>query len=102
MRCMYCGKPAGDDSRCEAHALPSQVKPIEQLKELLASGEFHHATYRNQGTLWEGLHIYRKKEDGFLGYTHSGIIFGKNDPDLEEAYQLVRHTGVSVGAYGSG
>lgn len=74
---------------------------LEQLKQLLSDGQFHHATYRNHGTLWEGLHVYRKSETGFRGFDHC-LLFGKSDPDLDAAYALVRHTGVSVGAYGRG
>lgn len=72
-----------------------------ELKALLASGEFHHATYRNQGTLWEGLHIYRRSEKGFRGFDHAAII-GKDSPHLAEAERMVSHTGVSVGSYGNG
>ncbi len=73
---------------------------LEQLKELLASGQFHHATYRNFGTLWEGLWIYRKY-DGLRGFKPAGC-FGKDSPLLHDAEELVRGTGVSVGAYGRG
>jgi len=72
---------------------------INDLKALIASGEFHHATYRNQGTLWEGLHIYKKENNGFNGFTHAGM-FPKEEHD--EAYNLVRHTGVSLGSRGNG
>lgn len=77
------------------------MRPIEELQGLLASGEFHHATYRDQGTLWEGLHFYKKDGAGFRGFTHAGII-PKGDPDLDTAHNLVRHTGVSVGSYRGG
>ena len=77
------------------------MKPIEVLQALLDTGEFHHATYRNIGTLWEGLHVYRKSATGFRGFEHATLI-GKNDPDLDRAHELVRHTGISVGAYGRG
>ena len=73
---------------------------IAELKALLESGEFHHATYRNFGTLWEGLHIY-KKYDGLRGFIPVGI-FGKNSPDLCEAENIVKHTGISVGSFGNG
>lgn len=72
---------------------------IDELKTLQASGEFHHATYRNQNSLWEGLHIYRKSETGFRGFEHVGA-FLKNNPDLQQAESLC--TGVSVGSYGRG
>ena len=77
------------------------MRQIDVLRALLASGEFHHATYRNQGTVWEGLHFYRRSESGFRGYDHAGCV-GKNDPDLDAAHDLVAHTGISVGCYGGG
>lgn len=72
---------------------------IEMLMELLASGQFHHATYRNQGTIWEGLWIYQKSETGFRGFEAVGF-FGRQTAHLEQAEQLVSHTGVSLGSYG--
>lgn len=77
------------------------MTPIEQLRETLRNGTFHHATYRNIGTLWEGLWFYVKDADGFRGYSVAGCI-NKTDPNLNEAHELVRGTGVSVGAYGQG
>jgi hypothetical protein len=73
---------------------------LESLKSLLASGEFHHATYRCIGTVWEGLWFYRKG-NGPRGFTVAGCV-NKTSPDLEAAMELVRHTGVSVGSYGNG
>lgn len=74
---------------------------IDALKEMLANGTFDHATYRDRGTLWEGLHIYTKNAEGFRGYEHS-MIFHAGTPELKEAEALTRGTGVSVGAYGEG
>lgn len=75
---------------------------LAKLQELIDSGNFHHATYRNQGTLWEGLWIYEKETTNkFNGFRPTGS-FAKDDPCLEEAYALVRHTGVSVGHFGGG
>lgn len=73
------------------------------LKELVSKGELHHATYRNQGTLWEGLWFYRRKHGvgSFRGYEVAGAILA-NDPDLDDAYELVRGTGISIGSYGNG
>ena len=73
---------------------------LEQLKSLMDSGEFHHATYRDQGTLWEGLWIY-KRYNGLRGF-EPAICFGKNDPNLHAAEDMVRGTGVSLWAYGCG
>jgi len=74
---------------------------IQELKTMLDSGEFHHATFRNRGTLWEGLWIYRKSTPGFLGYDVAGA-FLKDSPELNAAFDLCRGTGISVGAYGRG
>ena len=74
---------------------------ITELEALLTDGLFHHATYRNHGTLWEGLWIYARKADGFRGYALAGC-FSKDSPDLARAYELTRGTGISVGAYGQG
>ena len=71
------------------------------LRDLVERGNFHHATYRCQGSLWEGLWFYRRKPDGFRGYEVAGCIL-KDDPDLDEAYKLVAGTGVSLGSYGNG
>jgi hypothetical protein len=76
---------------------------IALLKELLASGKFHHATTRHHGgrLMW-GLHIYQKEDNGFNGFSHA-LFFPENDPETERAaYELVRKTGVSFGAYGQG
>jgi hypothetical protein len=72
---------------------------LDELKTLQATGQYHHATYRNQNTLWEGLHIYVRDAEGFRGFRHAGV-FGKDDPNLQAAEEAVRLTGVSVGAYG--
>lgn len=75
---------------------------LTQLRVLLDSGRFHHATYRDHGKLWEGLHIYERDDNGFNGYKMAGFSFLKNDPELDLAYEMLRHTGVSVGSYGRG
>lgn len=73
---------------------------LEELKRLMESGEFHHATYRDKGTLWEGLWVYRRY-NGLRGFEPAGA-FLKGNIDAEAAWELVRGTGVSVGAYGQG
>ncbi len=78
------------------------MNKLAELRDLLATGKFHHATYRSIGTCWEGLHIYQRDENGYNGFTPAGLLFGKGDPELEAALQLVAHTGYSVGAYGQG
>lgn len=76
---------------------------LEALKALLASGEFHHATYRNFGTLWEGLYFYRRDVNAARGFELAGAVNARMDADaMVEAESLVRATGVSVGAYGQG
>lgn len=74
---------------------------LAELKALRESGEFHHATYRNHGTLWEGLWVYVKSETGFRGYVPAGAFF-KGSVDLDAAFELIQGTGISVGAYGRG
>lgn len=80
------------------------MKPINQLRALLASGDFHHATYRCIGTVHEGLWFYRKDPNGWLGYNVAGCVSKLLDTpeDLDEAHRLVAHTGISVGSYGGG
>jgi hypothetical protein len=73
---------------------------IEQLKNLLSSGQFDHATYREIGSIWEGLYIYAK-EDSKIGFNLVGS-FNVADGLADEAHELVRHTGVSVGSRGNG
>ena len=74
---------------------------VEMLKELMEKGKFHHATYRDIGTIWEGWYIYEKDESGMRGFTLVGA-FGKRCPRLKEVEELVRNTGYSVGSYGNG
>lgn len=76
---------------------------LEALKRLLESGEFHHATYRCIGTLWEGLWFYSRSSKGRRGFEVAGCINASMDADvLDEAHELVKGTGVSVGSYGAG
>jgi hypothetical protein len=75
------------------------------LREILKSGEFHHSTYRDIGTLWEGLRVYVREKNGFNGFTGMSpraVFFGKDDPDLKTATALVCCRGISVGAFGQG
>lgn len=77
---------------------------LDRLRVLLASGEFHHATYRCVGTVHEGLWFYRKRSDGFRGYDVAGCVSKTLDTaeDLDEAHRLCAHTGISFGSYGNG
>lgn len=79
----------------------SYAMPLSTLKQMLANGSFHHATYRNKGTLWEGLWIYVRDPKGIRGFNVAGC-FPKSDPELDAAFELTRGTGISVGAYGQG
>jgi len=75
---------------------------LEQLKSLQDSGKFHHATYRELGTIWEGLYIYETDDDPkWVGYRLVGS-FNKVDGLADVAYELVRASGVSLGAFGRG
>lgn len=75
---------------------------IQQLRLLLDEHKFHHATYRDQGRLWEGLFIYPNDPNGFCGYGGPCLVFGKEDLDLSAAQDMVKHLGTSLGAYGKG
>ena len=78
-------------------------RELDKLKSLIESGEFHHATYRNVGTIWEGLHFYRKDEKGFRGFSIAGCInksFGKEA--MDKAHDILPSGSLSVGAYGEG
>lgn len=70
------------------------------LEAMLYFGTFHHATYREYGTVWEGLYIYPK--GNFRGYGGPVLCFNKGDPDLNVAYEMTRKSGISVGSYGNG
>jgi len=74
---------------------------IEHLKQCLANGTFHHATYRTDFA--RGLHIYLNEGPNlFRGFCYGGA-FSEYDPlPLAYAYQLTRNTGVSLGSYGRG
>jgi hypothetical protein len=75
---------------------------LEQLTSLLESGQFHHATYRELNTIWEGLYIYANDPDlKWVGYRLVGS-FNKADGLSDAAYEMVRHTGVSLGSRGNG
>ena len=74
---------------------------LDTLRAMLADGSFHHATYRDIGTIWEGLNIYRRDPNGCRGFTHA-LTFGRDDSDRVTAETMTQGTGVSVGAYGRG
>ena len=76
---------------------------LEQLKALLASGEFHHATVRQNGNLHDGLWFYRVSPASPRGFEVAGCVNARTDAaDVDEAYRVVAHTGISAGSYGNG
>jgi hypothetical protein len=82
---------------------------LTDLRELLTSGKFHHATVKlGRGRCWDGLYIYEKGEGvgSFRGYKLTGAIpYGWGDsesPEMTAAMELVKSTGWSFGAYGEG
>lgn len=77
------------------------IMDLKELQILRDTNAFHHATYRQHGTVWEGLWIYIKKDGGFRGYDVAGCFY-KHAPELEAAHEICRGTGISVGAYGRG
>ena len=74
----------------------------ESLRKMIGDGSFHHATYRNVGTLWEGLWVYVKDEDGLRGFSVAGCFNVSKPEALREAQAIVRETGTSLGSYGKG
>lgn len=82
--------------------MQSGQEKLSILRAMLSSGEFHHATYRCQGSLWEGLWIYPRDPNGFRGYGAPTLCFHAGTPELPEAEKLCQGTGISVGAYGVG
>lgn len=86
---------------------------IEALKAMLAVGRFHHSTHRHNGpALGHGLYIYEKDDNGFNGFRlamsfwdGNSYVNGRNAEAAsleEEAYQLVRTTGICSGSYANG
>jgi hypothetical protein len=74
---------------------------ITELRFLVNSGHFHHATYRTDFA--RGLHIYRYALEtdgvlGFNGFMYAGMI-PERDPQCKEAYALVSSSGVYENAY---
>lgn len=75
---------------------------LTELKDLLDSGKFHHATYRTDYA--RGLHIYSSDAKGHRGFVYVGC-FSESLTDkatIDAAYNMVRGTGVSLGAFGNG
>ena len=70
---------------------------LDDVRALVARGEFHHATVRTIGVprLW----IYARDPNGFRGYS---LVASIDDTDEAHAYFRSIGHGVSVGAYGAG
>lgn len=70
---------------------------IEDVKQLVADGRFHHATARTIGVprIW----IYARKADGFRGYELVASI--DDTPEAWAYFRSIGH-GCSVGSYGEG
>jgi hypothetical protein len=70
---------------------------LDDVKELVAAGRFHHATARTIGVarLW----IYARDPDGFRGYSLVGSI--DDNAENHAYFASIRH-GVSIGAFGEG
>ncbi len=82
---------------------------VDELRALIASGKFHHATVKSgQGRCWDGLYVYEAGDGpGYCrGFKLTGsFAYGWGDresPDMTAAYDLVRGSGISFGAYGEG
>ena len=86
--------------------MKGEFMTIDELKQLQASGKFHHATYRNIGKVWEGLYVYERaseEEGGFRGFKLAGIFNNyhrERNPECEKAIALIR--GLHVGSFGTG
>jgi hypothetical protein len=83
---------------------------LEELRQHLKDGTFHHATYRNVGKVWEGLYVYVRDAQALRGFTLAGSFnnyyraYPNGNPECFEAEQLLRemNRGVSVGSFGNG
>ena len=69
---------------------------LDNLKAIIAAGDFHHATYRTDFA--RGLHIYTKSNARGWGFGYAGMI-SEHSPECDEAYKLVRSSGVYEGSY---
>jgi hypothetical protein len=84
------------------------VVTLADLEELIARGDFHHATYRDVGMAHEGLAIYARDPNGFRGYRHIGTFPGGSYATADQgatcrqAERVVAPFGTSVGSFGGG
>lgn len=81
----------------------TKVNTLEDLKALIDSGQFHHATYRRNGNMMDGWYIYAKEDNGFNGFVLVGSFIEDAGSEIELAvHAIVRDTGYSIGSYGGG
>lgn len=85
-----------ETNECETVTV-RQAYDLDDVRDLVASGRFHHATVRTIGMprIW----VYAKNPDGFRGYTLVGSIA---DTVGNHNYFISIGHGVSVGSYGVG
>ena len=77
---------------------------LDELQSLIESNRFHHATYRNLGTLWEGLYIYaRDDSQDWIGYRLVDCFNAREQPsELRSAEDMIRQQttgGIAVGSF---
>lgn len=70
---------------------------LDDLKQLVENGRFHHATARTIGSprIW----IYAVDPNGFRGYV---LVASLADSDEVHTYMRSINHGISIGAYGAG
>lgn len=71
---------------------------VARLEELQVTGEYHHATARQQGSRTD-LYIYRKEDNGFNGYCLDCSTSSWRD-DYDEVNSMI--SGINVGSFGRG
>lgn len=84
-------------------SLLTGMAAVDKINSWKASGEFHHATFRQQGARSD-LYVYLKKTNGFNGFDLAKLSLSSwDEPSVwESAQAAVSSTGYSVGSYGRG
>lgn len=73
---------------------------IDKLKDLIASGKFHHSTTRTE--MARGLHIYAKPPPGYpWGFEYVGMFSDSDPATLDQAYAVLREMGAGGSYEGS-
>ena len=80
-----------------------ELDALAELNRIMKSGEFHHATIRQQGSRTD-LNVYVKSENGFNGYNLARLALSSwSAPETwTNALDAISQTGYSVGSYGRG